>query len=84
MHPIGLRLVFCVYPHKIHPWGRFQHVEAVCRHAGEHGLEMFFRNLVLEPAVNFQLSHEKNLTTFHYTGWLIGILVMVYNPYITG
>ena len=24
-------------------------------------------------------------TTFHYTGWLIGILIMVYyNPYITG
>ena len=32
-----------------------------------------------------QLSHEKTLTTFHYTGWLIGILIMVYyNPYITG
>ena len=32
-----------------------------------------------------QLSHEKNPPTFHYTGWLIGILIMVYyNPYITG
>ena len=31
------------------------------------------------------MSHEKNLVTFHYTGWLIGILIMVhYNPYITG
>ena len=31
------------------------------------------------------LSHEKNPPTFHYTGWLIGILIMVYyNPYITG
>ena len=32
-----------------------------------------------------QMSHEKNPLTFHYTGWLIGILIMVYyNPYITG
>ncbi len=31
------------------------------------------------------VSHEKNLPTFHYTGWLIGILIMAYyNPYITG
>ena len=31
------------------------------------------------------LSHEKNPPTFHYTGWLIGILIMVYyNPYIPG
>ena len=31
------------------------------------------------------MSHEKNPPTFHYTGWLIGILIMVYyNPYITG
>ena len=22
-----------------------------------------------------QISHEKNLLTFHYTGWLIGILI---------
>ena len=28
---------------------------------------------------------KKTLTTFHYTGWLIRILIMVYyNPYITG
>ena len=27
----------------------------------------------------------KTLLTFHYTGWLIGILTMAYyNPYITG
>ncbi len=32
-----------------------------------------------------QLSHERNPLTFHYTGWLIGILIMVYdNPYIIG
>ena len=32
-----------------------------------------------------QVSHEKTPPTFHYTGWLIGILIMVYyNPYITG
>ena len=31
------------------------------------------------------VSHEKNTPTFHYTGWLIGILIMVYyNPYING
>ena len=28
---------------------------------------------------------RKNPPTFHYTGWLIGILTMVYyNPYIAG
>ena len=33
----------------------------------------------------YDMSHEKNPPTFHYTGWLIGILIMVYyNPYITG
>ncbi len=33
-----------------------------------------------------ELSHaKKNGLTFHYTGWLIGILIMAYyNPYITG
>ena len=31
------------------------------------------------------VSHEKNPPTFRYTGWLIGILLMVYfNPHITG
>ena len=31
------------------------------------------------------VSHEKKPCTFHYTGWLIGILTMVhYNPYIIG
>ena len=31
------------------------------------------------------MSHEKNPPTFHYTGWLIGILIMVYyNPHIIG
>ena len=31
------------------------------------------------------MSNEKNPPTFHYTGWLIGILIMVYYiPYITG
>ena len=30
-----------------------------------------------------QMSHEKKPPTFHYTGWLIGILIIVYyNPYI--
>ena len=32
-----------------------------------------------------KLSHEKNPLTFHYTGWLKGILRTVYyNPNITG
>ena len=31
------------------------------------------------------LSLEKHPPTFHYTGWLVGILMMVYyNPYIIG
>ena len=31
------------------------------------------------------VSHEKNPPTFHYTGWLIGTLIMVYcNPHING
>ncbi len=35
--------------------------------------------------VSKHMSHEKNPPTFHYTGWLIGILTMVYyNPYIPG
>ena len=36
---------------------------------------------------HYQRSFEprKNPPTFHYTGWLIGILIMVYyNPYMTG
>ena len=33
----------------------------------------------------YQMSHEKSTPTFHYTGWLIEILIMVYyNPIITG
>ena len=29
--------------------------------------------------------NEKTTLTFHYTGWLIGILILAYsNPYITG
>ena len=32
-----------------------------------------------------QPSYEKKPPTFHYTGWLIGILIMVYyNPYMIG
>ena len=32
-----------------------------------------------------EMSHEKNPPTFHYIGWLIGILIMVYdNPHING
>ena len=40
-------------------------------------------------AVDFPIWHlktpKKKPPTFHYTGWLIGILIMVYyNPYISG
>ena len=39
-------------------------------------------NLVSE---GLELSHEKNTLTFHYTGWLIGILIIVYDdPYVIG
>ena len=41
----------------------------------------------LEKSGGSKLSHEKktNMLIFHYTGWLIGILIMVYyNPYVTG
>ena len=32
-----------------------------------------------------QVSHEKNPPTFHYTGWLLGILILVYyNAHIAG
>ena len=35
--------------------------------------------------IQTDMSHEKNPPTFHYTGWLIRILIMVYyNPYTTG
>ena len=55
--------------------------------------EIFFRYLKRLEAIHIRnymqslnnMSHEKNPPTFHYTGWLIGILIMVYyNPYITG
>ena len=38
-----------------------------------------------KSTTDIELSHEKTLTTFHYTVCLIGILIMVhYNAYITG
>ncbi len=37
-----------------------------------------FTNKVIWSILKFQLSHEKNPPTFHYTGCLIGILIMVY------
>ena len=38
-----------------------------------------------ENSIRIHMSHKKKPPTFHYTGWLIGILIMVYyNPYITG
>ncbi len=45
----------------------------------------FFRRTFVKACKN-NLSHEKNPPTFHYTGCLIGILIIMvcYNPYITG
>ena len=52
-------------------------VEIVLQNTGN--LPLFFRE---HPK---HMSHEKNPPTFHFTGLLIGILIMVYyNPYITG
>ncbi len=43
------------------------------------------KQLLPSDLLMIQMSHEKNPPTFHYTGWLIGILTMVYyNPNITG
>ena len=45
---------------------------------------------ILENTKNLEririMNHKKkNLITFHYTGWLIEFLILVYyNPYITG
>ena len=37
------------------------------------------------PDPNARILHVPNQLTFHYTGWLMGILLMVYNyPYKTG
>ena len=36
------------------------------------------------PTIHFQMSHEKNLLSFHYTGCLIGMLIIVHYNHITG
>ena len=39
----------------------------------------------IDQKTSGQLSNEKELLTFHYTGCLIGTLIMAYyNPYKTG
>ena len=44
----------------------------------------FLTGLSEEKELQSQMSHEKNPLTFHYTGCLIEILIMVYyNPHIT-
>ena len=46
---------------------------------------LHFNCQFFENGGTIHLSHEKTLITFHYTGWFIGILIMVYyNPYIPG
>ena len=48
-------------------------------------ISSFFRRDISFFFETSQLSHEKNPPTFHHTGCLIGILILVYyNPYITG
>ena len=38
-----------------------------------------------EDSPKGHVSHKEKPSTFHYTGWLSGILIMVYyNPHITG
>ena len=45
---------------------------------GQNGDGFLCAETAVEP-------RKKTLTTFHYTGWLTGILIMVYyNPYIIG
>ena len=54
---------------------------------GVHGLCTFKRLKIFKITreSGSHLSHEKNPPTFHYTGCLIGILILAYyNPYITG
>ena len=41
-------------------------------------ISLFQKNRKMSTNVKGKLRHEKNLPTFHYTGWLIGILIMVY------
>ena len=37
------------------------------------------------PECRWQQSYKKTFTTFRFTGWLIGILIMAdFNPHITG
>ncbi len=60
-----------------------QHKERNKARRGEAGVPVsgIFSYFLMDEYV----SHEKNPPTFHYTGWLIGILTMVYyNPYIAG
>ena len=54
-------------------------------HLAEVDVEKYKENHIGVDGNRGKLSHEKNPPTFHYTGWLIGILIMAYyNPYITG
>ncbi len=47
-------------------------------------LSIQYRDLYT-PSLEVARATKKKPPTFHYTGWLIGILIMVYyNPYITG
>ena len=42
-------------------------------------------SIVIPWGCQNDVTHKKNPSTFHYTGWLIGILIMVYyNPYLSG
>ena len=63
--------------------------QSASRLPGANGtLHLKDMNQTLESSHIFDadhVSHEKNPLTFHYTGRLIGIIIMVYyNPHITG
>ena len=58
----------------------------ICNHTSTYiYIYIYIHTQYARSYVCIHVSHEKKPPTFHYTGWLIGILIMVYyNPYITG
>ena len=60
-------------------------LSAMARRPRTESLKNIAANMKAAPRVasgvagdGSHVSHEKNPPTFHYTGWLIGILIMVY------
>ncbi len=89
--PATTRLVW----HNLYPLWNFvlipllQHLTTgvICRVDWDlHSLKLRIRNLLgFIPSLWRTWAVMKTLLTFHYTGWLIGILVLAYyNPHIVG